>query len=121
MDMPTRFFEGQAYEDVWVIRKKRMGLMLGIKGNKTMPRGCGIPSKTFTGILIAQVFEGLFKTWHKGKHVSLPHAWALNHVRSQLDLRLAEDIERLKAIYEDTFWIVMKYKGLWSGEAMAMD
>ena len=28
------FPEGEAYEDVWVIRKKGLGLMLGIKGNK---------------------------------------------------------------------------------------
>jgi Fe-S oxidoreductase len=38
------------------------------------------------------------------------------HVRPILDLRQAEDIERLKNIAEETFELVMEYGGSWCGE-----
>ena len=40
--------EGDAYDDVWVIRKKGLGLMLGLKGKKkplAFIEDAGIPSK----------------------------------------------------------------------------
>ncbi|MCM4173480.1 FAD-binding oxidoreductase [Arenibacter sp. TNZ] len=111
------FPEGQAYEDVWVIRKKGLGLMLGIKGNKkplAFIEDAGIPSKHLPEY-IAQVLKVCEK--HGTKAAMYAHASVgVIHVRPILDLRLAEDIERLKAITEDTFELVMKYKGSWSGE-----
>src|SRR5690606_33406265 len=38
------------------------------------------------------------------------------HVQPMLDLRQEEDIERLKRITDETFALVVKYGGAWSGE-----
>jgi FAD/FMN-containing dehydrogenase/Fe-S oxidoreductase len=111
------FPEGEAYEDVWVIRKKGLGLMLGLKGNKkplAFIEDAGIPSQ-YLPEYIDQVLKICEK--HGTKAAIYAHASVgVIHVRPILDLRLAEDIQRLKAITDDTFELVMKYKGSWSGE-----
>lgn len=111
------FPEGEAYEDVWVIRKKGLGLMLGLKGNKkplAFIEDAGIPSQHLPKY-IDQVLKICEK--HGTKAAMYAHASVgVIHVRPILDLRLEEDIQRLKAITEDTFELVMKYKGSWSGE-----
>jgi len=111
------FPEGEAYEDVWVIRKKGLGLMLGIKGNKkplAFIEDAGIPSKH-----LPQYIDEVLKVCAKHGTEAAMYAHAsvgVIHVRPILDLRLAEDIERLKHIAEETFELVVKYKGSWSGE-----
>ncbi len=111
------FPEGEAYSDVWVVRKKGLGLMLGLKGNKKpLPfiEDAGIPSE-FLPEYIDQVLKVCKK--HGTKAAMYAHASVgVIHVRPILDLRLSEDIERLKNITDDTFELVMKYKGSWSGE-----
>lgn len=111
------FPEGEAYEDVWVIRKKGLGLMLGIKGNKkplAFIEDAGIPSQHLPKY-IDEVLKVCAK--HGTEAAMYAHASVgVIHVRPILDLRLAEDIERLKRIAEDTFELVVKYKGSWSGE-----
>ncbi|WP_282159927.1 FAD-binding and (Fe-S)-binding domain-containing protein [Ulvibacterium marinum] len=111
------FPEGEAYEDVWVIRKKGLGLMLGLKGNKkplAFIEDAGIPSQHLPEY-IDQVLKICKK--HETEAAMYAHASVgVIHVRPILDLRLEEDIQRLKAITEDTFKLVMKYKGSWSGE-----
>ncbi len=111
------FPEGEACEDVWVIRKKGLGLMLGMKGNKkplAFIEDAGIPSEHLSEY-IEQVLKVCEK--HGTKAAMYAHASVgVIHVRPILDLRLAEDIERLKRITDDTFELVMKYKGSWSGE-----
>lgn len=111
------FSEGESYDDVWVIRKKGLGLMLGIKGNKkplAFIEDAGIPSEHLPKY-IDEVLKVCEK--HGTKAAMYAHASVgVIHVRPILDLRLAEDIERLKSITEDTFELVMKYKGSWSGE-----
>ncbi len=111
------FPDGKSYSDVWVIRKKGLGLMLGIKGNKKplafIEDAC-IPSKHLT-TYIDQVLKICEK--HGTKAAMYAHASVgVIHVRPILDLRLEEDIERLKNITEDTFELVVKYGGSWSGE-----
>ncbi len=109
--------DGKSYEDVWVIRKKGLGLMLGLKGNKkplAFIEDAGIPSKH-----LPQYIDEVLKVCEKHGTKAAMYAHAsvgVIHVRPILDLRLAEDIERLKNITEDTFELVMKYKGSWSGE-----
>lgn len=109
--------EGQAFEDVWVIRKKGLGLMLGMKGNKkplAFIEDAGIPSKH-----LPEYIDKVLKICKKHGTEAAMYAHAsvgVIHVRPILDLRLAEDIERLKAIANDTFELVMKFKGSWSGE-----
>lgn len=111
------FPEGKSYADVWVVRKKGLGLMLGLKGNKKpLPfiEDAGIPSESLPEY-IDQVLKVCEK--HGTKAAMYAHASVgVIHVRPILDLRLAEDIERLKNITDDTFELVMKYKGSWSGE-----
>ena len=109
--------EGKSYEDVWVIRKKGLGLMLGLKGNKkplAFIEDAGIPSQH-----LPQYIDEVLKVCEKHGTKAAMYAHAsvgVIHVRPILDLRLAEDIERLKNITDDTFELVMKYKGSWSGE-----
>ncbi|WOD43888.1 FAD-binding and (Fe-S)-binding domain-containing protein [Hwangdonia lutea] len=111
------FPEGKSYDDVWVVRKKGLGLMLGLKGNKKpLPfiEDAGIPSES-----LPEYIDEVLKVCEKYGTKAAMYAHAsvgVIHVRPILDLRLAEDIERLKNITEDTFQLVMKYKGSWSGE-----
>jgi len=111
------FPEGKSYEDVWVIRKKGLGLMLGIKGNKkplAFIEDAGIPTEHLPEY-IDQVLEICDK--YQTKAAMYAHASVgVIHVRPILDLRLAEDIVRFKHISEETFELVMKYNGSWSGE-----
>ncbi len=111
------FPEGPSYNDVWVIRKKGLGLMLGLKGNKkplAFIEDAGIPSEH-----LPEYIDQVLKICEKHGTEAAMYAHAsvgVIHVRPILDLRLAEDIERLRNITEDTFELVMKYKGSWSGE-----
>ncbi len=111
------FPEGQTYEDVWIVRKKGLGLMLGIKGNRkplAFIEDAGIPSEHLPAYI-----DEVIKVCEKYSTKAAVYAHAsvgVIHVRPILDLRLEEDIERLKHIAEDTFELVVKYKGSWSGE-----
>ncbi len=111
------FPESDAYNDVWVIRKKGLGLMLGLKGNKkplAFIEDAGIPSKN-----LPEYIDRVLKICEKHQTKAAMYAHAsvgVIHVRPILDLRLAEDIERLKNITDDTFKLVMEYGGSWSGE-----
>jgi len=111
------FPEGPNYEDVWVIRKKGLGLMLGIKGDKTplaFIEDSGIPSKH-----LPEYIDRVLKVCAKHETEAAMYAHAsvgVIHVRPILDLRQAKDIERFKKISEDTFDLVKEYGGSWSGE-----
>ncbi|MCB0846934.1 MAG: FAD-binding oxidoreductase, partial [Bacteroidetes bacterium] len=111
------FPEGEAYEDVWVIRKKGLGLMLGIKGKKkplAFIEDAGIPVEVLPEY-IDQVLKVCQK--HNTQVAMYAHASVgVIHVRPILDLRDEQDIENLKNIAEETFQLVMKYGGSWSGE-----
>lgn len=111
------FPEGKAYEDVWLIRKKGLGLMLGIKGDaKPLPfiEDSGIPVE-----VLPEYIERVLKLCEENEtpvamyaHVSV----GVIHVRPILDLRKEVEIERFKKISEGTFALVQEYGGSWSGE-----
>ena len=111
------FPEGSDYDDVWVIRKKGLGLMLGIKGKKkpiAFIEDAAIPSRH-----LPEYIDHVLKVCKKHGAESAMYAHAsvgVIHVRPILDLREAEDIEKFKNIAEDTFELVRKYGGSWSGE-----
>ena len=111
------FPEGPDYEDVWIIRKKGLGLMLGIKGKKKpLPfiEDAGIPTDVLPQY-IAEVLDICKK--HETEVAMYAHASVgVIHVRPILDLRDETDIQRFKAIAEDTFERVQYYGGSWSGE-----
>ena len=111
------FAEGKNYDDVWVIRKKGLGLMLGLKGKKKpLPfiEDAGIPAEHLPSYIeeVLQVCKRHGTDAAMYAHASV----GVIHVRPILDLRDQEDIERLKSIAEDTFELVKKYEGSWSGE-----
>lgn len=111
------FPEGAAYEDVWVIRKKGLGLMLGVKGNKkplAFIEDSGIPTD-----VLPEYIERVLQVCKDNKTEAAMYAHAsvgVIHVRPILDLRDAEDIQRFKNISEATFRLVQEYGGSWSGE-----
>ncbi len=111
------FPDGPAYEDVWLIRKKGLGLMLGIKGDKKpLPfiEDAGIPTD-----VLPEYIEKVLDVCHQhGTEVAMyAHASVgVIHVRPILDLRQQIDIDRFEAIAKDTFKLVQHYGGSWSGE-----
>ena len=111
------FPEGKEYEDVWVIRKKGLGLMLGIKGDKKpLPfiEDAGIPVE-----VLPEYIDKVLKICkrHETEVAMYAHASVgVIHVRPILDLRQQIDIDRFKKISKDTFNLVVQYGGSWSGE-----
>ncbi len=113
----TLFPEGPDYEDVWVIRKKGLGLMLGMKGEKKpIPfiEDAGIPVDVLPEY-IDQVLK-LCARYHTEVAMYAHASVGVIHVRPILDLRRQEDIQRFKSISEETYQLVKKYKGSWCGE-----
>lgn len=111
------FPEGETYEDVWITRKKGLGLMLGVKGEKKplpfIEDAC-VPVEVLPDY-IGEVLRVCRK--HETDVSMYAHASVgVIHVRPILDLRLQQDIDRLVAIAGETFDLVMKYEGSWSGE-----
>lgn len=111
------FPEGKEYDDVWIVRKKGLGLMLGIKGDKKP-----LPFIEDAAIPIAVLPEYIDKVLqicakHNTQVSMYAHASVgVIHVRPILDLRQEQDIENLKNIANETFELVVKYGGSWCGE-----
>ncbi len=111
------FPEGIDYNDVWTIRKKGLGLMLGIKGDKKpLPfiEDAGIPTPA-----LPEYIDRVLKICHKHETKVAMYAHAsvgVIHVRPILDLRQEIDIERFRKISQEAFDLVMEYGGSWSGE-----
>lgn len=111
------FPEGKEYDDVWSVRKKGLGLMLGMQGDKKPTpfiEDAGIPTEVLHEY-IGKVVE-LCKR-HDTEVAMYAHASVgVIHVRPILDLRQAEDIRRFESIAKETFALVKAYGGSWSGE-----
>ncbi len=111
------FREGQSYEDVWIIRKKGLGLMLGMKGDKkplAFIEDASIPID-----VLPEYIEKVVAVCdrHQTRAAVYAHASVgVIHVRPILDMRQAEDIERFKNIARETFELVKHFGGSWSGE-----
>ncbi|HTF18432.1 MAG TPA: FAD-linked oxidase C-terminal domain-containing protein [Chryseolinea sp.] len=111
------FPSGKEYEDVWALRKKGFGLMLGIKGEKkalSFIEDSAIPTAALPEY-IDQVLKICAK--HNTEVSMYAHASVgVIHVQPLLDLRQEQDITNLKNITDETFELVVKYGGSWSGE-----
>jgi len=111
------FPEGKDYDDVWLIRKKGLGLMLGMKGKKKPTpfiEDAGIPVN-----VLHEYIDHVLKICksHDTEVAMYAHASVgVIHVRPILDLRQQSDIQRFEKISRETFELVKKYKGSWSGE-----
>ncbi len=102
---------------VWSVRKKGLGLMLGMKGDrKPIPfiEDCCVPVD-----VLPEYIDRILK-FCKQRDVQVAmyaHASVGTiHVRPVLNLKVQEDIDNMKAIAEFAFRLVKKYRGSWSGE-----
>lgn len=111
------FPDGKAFDDVWALRRKGLGLMMGIKSEKkalSFIEDSAIPIPVLPEY-IDQVLNICKK--HNTEVSMYAHASVgVIHVQPLLDLRDPEDIENLKKITDETFDLVVKYGGSWSGE-----
>lgn len=111
------FPSGKAYDDVWTLRKKGLGLMMGLKGEKkalSFIEDSAIPTEVLPEY-IDQVLKICAK--HNTEVSMYAHASVgVIHVQPLLDLRQEQDIINLKKITDETFDLVVKYGGAWSGE-----
>ncbi len=111
------FPAGREYDDVWTLRKKGLGLMMGIKGEKkalSFIEDSAIPTEVLPEY-IDQVLKICAK--HNTEVSMYAHASVgVIHVQPLLDLRDEQDITNLKNITDETFELVVKYGGSWSGE-----
>jgi FAD/FMN-containing dehydrogenase/Fe-S oxidoreductase len=111
------FPEGKEYEDVWVVRKKGLGLMLGIKGEKKpLPfiEDAGIPIDVLPEYI--ETVLDICKKHHTEVAMYAHASVGVIHVRPILDLRQEQDIANFQQIADETFDLVMKTGGSWSGE-----
>ena len=111
------FTDHKSMDDVWMIRKKGLGLMLGRKGEKkaiAFIEDAAIP----IGVLadyIAEV-QAVCDKYQTEAAVYAHASVGVIHVRPFMNMKSQEDIDRFKHIAEETFQLVKKYKGSWSGE-----
>jgi FAD/FMN-containing dehydrogenase/Fe-S oxidoreductase len=107
----------QKIQSVFTLRQKGLGLLMGVKGNRkpiAFIEDAAVPLESLSDY-IREVFEVCKK--YNVHVVAYAHASVgLLHVKPLLDLRLQEDIERMKSISDEVLQLVIKYKGSWSGE-----
>ena len=102
---------------VWAVRKNGLGLMLGIKGNRKP-----IPFIEDACVPVEVLPEYIDQILTFCKKCDVPVAMYAHasvgtiHVRPLLNLKIAEDIDNLKAISNFAFGLITKYGGSWSGE-----
>ena len=111
------FPEGKEYDDVWLVRKKGLGLMMGLGGEKkalSFIEDAAIPTE-----VLPEYIDKVLKICAKHNTEVSMYAHAsvgVIHVQPLLDLRQEQDIKNLKNIADETFDLVVKYHGSWSGE-----
>ena len=111
------FLDKEGQQRVWEVRKSGLGLMLGLKGErKPVPfiEDAAVPLpvlREYVGKVIGFCRElGVDLTLYA--HASV----GVLHLRPILDLRRADDVERMVAIAEHAFGLVTGYGGSWSSE-----
>lgn len=102
---------------VWTVRKNGLGLLLGMKGDrKPMPF---IEDAALPLDVLPEYIEKILAFCASVDTEAAMYAHAsvgLIHVRPLLDLRRADDIERMVKISEHAFELVKGYGGSWAGE-----
>ena len=108
---------GETYHNIWTIRKKGLGLLLGEANDK---RGIAFIEDAAIPIdALPEYIEKVLAVCQKhGADVTYyAHASVgVIHVRPILDLRQSSDIEKMKNIADEVFDLVKSYGGAWSGE-----
>ncbi len=103
--------------EIWEVRKSGLNIMMSMKGEGkpvSFIEDCAVPlehladyTERLTDIFGKYGTEG---TWYA--HASV----GCLHVRPVLNLKLEEDIKKMRAIAEEAFELVRTYKGTHSGE-----
>lgn len=111
------FYEGSDYNDVWTIRKKGLGLILGKNEDRkaiAFIEDAAIPIPNLPAYIteITQLCDAYKVNAAMYAHASV----GVIHVRPMLDMRKAEDIRIFEEIAEATMRLVKKYGGSLSGE-----
>ncbi|HLF62582.1 MAG TPA: FAD-linked oxidase C-terminal domain-containing protein [Saprospiraceae bacterium] len=109
--------DGETYRNVWGIRERGLGLLLGEPGEKKgveFIEDAAIPVENLAEYIdqVLKICEGYGVEVTYYAHASV----GVIHVRPILNLHLAEDIEKMKKIAADVFKLVVYYKGSWSSE-----
>jgi FAD/FMN-containing dehydrogenase/Fe-S oxidoreductase len=109
--------QSKEQSDVLELRKAGLGIYYTIKGDAkpvAFIEDAAIPPEHLADY-IPDVIEVCRN--HNVKVVMYGHASVgVIHVRPILDMKKAEDLEKFKRISEETFALVKKYGGSWSGE-----
>lgn len=109
--------EDQTYDDVWTIRKKGLGLLMGEPSDK---RGIAFIEDAAVPVeVLPEYIEEVLAICAKYDVHPTYYAHAsvgVIHVRPMLDLRRGGDIEKMKNIAREAFSRVVHYNGAWSGE-----
>jgi len=111
------FTSKKEMHDVWTIRKKGLGLMLGRKGEKkalAFIEDAAIPLPVLPEYI--EKVNAICDKYETEVAVYAHASVGVIHVRPFLDMKMGEDIERFKNIARETFELVKHYEGSWSGE-----
>lgn len=111
------FMEASEKKTVWDLRKSGLGLMLGLKGERTpVPfiEDAALPAPVLPEYIekVLKICKDLDTEVAMYAHASV----GLIHVRPILNLRKQDDIDRMKKIADGAFELVKSYGGSWSGE-----
>ncbi len=111
------YLDNDKMNDVWNLRKKGLGLLMGIPGDKKpLPF---IEDSSIPLVHLADYIKKItdFCTSIDTKLVLYAHASVgVLHIRPYLDIREQEDIDRMKKISIFALGLVKEYGGSWSGE-----
>ncbi|MDQ3015309.1 MAG: FAD-binding protein [Bacteroidota bacterium] len=109
--------EGKVYHDIWGIRERGLGLLLGEPTDKKgvpVIEDAAIPLQHLDAF-IAGVIE-ICEKRNVGVDYYAHASVGVIHIKPILDLRVQEDIDHFKGIANEVFKLVVKYKGSWSSE-----
>lgn len=109
--------EGKDYENIWGIRERGLGLLLGEPADKKgvpVIEDAAIPLEHLDAFIskVIDICESRGVGVDYYAHASV----GVIHIKPILDLRLQEDIDHFKAIANEVFRLVVYYKGSWSSE-----
>ncbi|MEO6131744.1 MAG: FAD-binding and (Fe-S)-binding domain-containing protein [Saprospiraceae bacterium] len=109
--------EGKTFHDVWGIRERGLGLLLGEPTDKKgvpVIEDAAIPLEHLD-FFIAKVVD-ICESKNVGVDYYAHASVGVIHIKPILDLRLQEDIDLFKIIADEVFQLVLFYKGSWSSE-----
>ncbi|MEP6647686.1 MAG: FAD-binding protein, partial [Saprospiraceae bacterium] len=109
--------EGKTFHDVWGIRERGLGLLLGEPTDKKgvpVIEDAAIPLEHLDAFIakVVQICESKNVGVDYYAHASV----GVIHIKPILDLRVQEDIKLFKIIADEVFQLVLFYKGSWSSE-----